>query len=329
MKNLIKRQEFYIFIAIVALSIIIGTKNDAFFSLRNIFSLGKSTVVMGIFAMGTLLVLLSGGIDVSMTAVAAFSMYLTCKWMVDSGYSGSIVFAFLLSMCIGGALGLINGILVSLFNFPTMIVSLGTSYAFAGFIYTFISTRIVNILPKNMIDFSKNEILVTTLENGQKFGLSIAFVIMLAVMLITFVLLRYSMLGRSIFAIGGSQSAAERAGINVKKVKLFIYPFVGILAGLAGIIHSAFMRNSNPFDLIGTELNVIAAAVLGGANVGGGKGTVVGTFLGVVLMVIVNNSLIFMGIPSYWQRVTTGIIILLATGIPALMRRRSAAKTNS
>lgn len=326
MKNLIKRQEFYILIAIVLLASIIGIKNDAFFSLRNIFSLGKSTVVMGIFAMGTLLVLLSGGIDVSMTAVAAFSMYITCKWMVESGYEGSVVLAFVISMGIGGVLGIINGLLVSIFNFPTMIVSLGTSYAFAGFIYTFVSTRIVNVLPKNMTGFSKSEIFTTTLANGQKTGLTVAFIIMLFVMLATFLLLRYTMLGRSIFAIGGSQSAAERAGINVRKVKLFIYPFVGVLAGLAGIIHSAFMRNSNPFDLIGTELNVIAAAVLGGANVGGGKGTVIGTFLGVVLMVIVDNSLVFLGIPTYSQRITTGIIILLATGIPAIIRRRSAAK---
>ncbi len=328
MKNLIKRQEFYISLVIIILAIIIGAKNNTFYTLPNIFSLGKSTVVMGIFAMGTLVVLLSGGIDVSMTAVAAFSMYLTCKWMVDTGYNGSIVLGFVISMGIGGVLGLINGLLVSLFNFPTMIVSLGTSYAFAGFIYTFISTRIVNVLPKNMTNFSKSEIFVSTLENGRKVGLTSAFIIMLIVMLITFLILRYTMLGRSIYAIGGSQSAAERAGINVKKVKLLIYPFVGVTAGLAGIIHSAFMRNSNPFDLIGTELNVIAAAVLGGANVGGGKGTVIGTFLGVVLMVLVNNSLIFLGIPSYWQRVTTGIIILLATGIPAIARRCSYAKEN-
>ncbi len=329
MKNLIKRQEFYILLVIIVLAVIIGMNNTAFFSLRNIFSLGKSTVVMGIFAMGTLMVLLSGGIDVSMTAVAAFSMYLTCKWMVEYGYNGPVIAGFVIAMGIGGVLGLVNGLLVSLFDFPTMIVSLGTSYAFAGFIYTFVSTRIVNVLPSNMTNFSRSEILVTAIGGGQKVGLTVAFLIMLAVMLITFAILRFTMLGRSIYAIGGSQSSAERAGINVKKVKLFIYPFVGVTAGLAGIIHSAFMRNSNPFDLIGTELNVIAAAVLGGANVGGGKGTVIGTFLGVVLMTLVNNSLIFLGIPSYWQRMTTGCIILLATGIPALARRRSAAKLTS
>ncbi len=327
MKNLIKRQEFYILLVIIVLALIIGTKNGAFYSLSNIFSLCKSTVVMGIFAMGTLVVLLSGGIDVSMTAVAAFSMYLTCSWAVTHGQEAPIILAFLMSMGIGGVLGVLNGLLVSLFDFPTMIVSLGTSYAFAGFIYTFISTRIVNVLPKNLTAFSKSEILTATLDNGRKVGLTSAFLIMLAVMLVTFLMLRFTMLGRSVFAIGGSQSAAERAGINVKLVKFLIYPFVGVTAGLAGIIHSAFMRNSNPFDLIGTELNVIAATVLGGANVGGGKGTVIGTFLGVVLMVIVNNSLIFMGIPSYWQRVTTGIIIILATGIPALAKRYSERKS--
>jgi simple sugar transport system permease protein len=130
-------------------------------------------------------------------------------------------------------------------------------------------------------------------------------------------LLQWTMLGRGIYAMGGSLVAAERAGFRIRRQQLFIYGLAGLLSGVAGLVHACMMRNANPFDLVGMELNVIAAVVLGGASITGGRGTVLGTVLGVLLIVTINNSLILLNIPSYWQKVVTGGVILVSTGITA------------
>jgi simple sugar transport system permease protein len=128
--------------------------------------------------------------------------------------------------------------------------------------------------------------------------------------------------GRGIYAMGGNAEAAERCGFNVARLRFLIYGLVGALAGVAGIIHAATFRNANPFDLVGTELTVIAAAVLGGATITGGRGTVPGTVLGVLVIVVMNNSLVLLGIPAYFQRVAIGLIILASTGMSARKKIR-------
>jgi simple sugar transport system permease protein len=126
--------------------------------------------------------------------------------------------------------------------------------------------------------------------------------------------------------LGGAREAAERAGFNISKIQYFIYGTVGLFAGIAGIIYASLNRQANPQELVGTELNVIAAVVLGGASLTGGRGTVIGTILGVALVVIMNNSLVLIGIPSTWQRVAIGIIILIGTGLPALQAKRKSRR---
>ena len=233
-----------------------------------------------------------------------------------------------MAMAMGAGLGCINAALIAFFRLPTLIVTLGTVSVFSGFIHNFIGTAVFYKYPSSMTDLSKWEILNVELPRGGTVGLSGAVFILLGLALLVSFILNKTMTGRSIYALGGDPVSAERAGVKVKTLQFFIYPFVGLLAGMAGIIHTSFMRNSKPLDILGTELNVIAAVVLGGASIGGGRGTVLGTMLGVFLIVIINNSLILMGIPSYWQKVTTGVIVILATGIPALAkkwRKRGAA----
>jgi len=129
------------------------------------------------------------------------------------------------------------------------------------------------------------------------------------------------MLGRGIYAIGGDREAAERAGFNINRTQWIIYAFVGLNAGIGGMIVTALFRQANPFALVGTELEVIAAVVLGGAALTGGRGTVIGSLLGVILITMVNNSLILLGIPSDWQRLVVGFLILIGAGIPLLRAR--------
>jgi simple sugar transport system permease protein len=137
----------------------------------------------------------------------------------------------------------------------------------------------------------------------------------------TWYILNRTLLGRAVYAVGGSITIAERLGFSVRTVMLFVFGYTGLLAGLAGMVHGSLNRLANPSDLVGSELDVIAAVVLGGARVTGGTGTVTGTLLGVVLVIIINTSLILIGVPSTWRKLVIGAIILIASGV---FSRRSA-----
>jgi len=327
MQKLVKTHEFYVAVILIALSVIVGVVNPSFFSIGNLFALLKSNVVTGIFALGVLLVLIAGGIDISFPAIGVVSMYMTGKFLERIEYGGPVILAFLISLSIGILLGVINASIISTFKLPTLIVSLGTLSAYQGFVLTFVDTKIINRLTEPMVNYSRMEILRTTMESsGQTTGLHVSIFVYLVLALLTAWILKYTMVGRGVYALGGDRQATERAGFSIRKIEFFIYTYVGFLAGVAGILHSAHVRNANPFDLVGSELNVIAATVLGGATIGGGRGTVVGTLLGVMLITVMNNSLILLGIPSYWQRFTTGMILLIAVTVPKIneMRRESA-----
>ncbi|MCP5521689.1 MAG: ABC transporter permease [Verrucomicrobiales bacterium] len=316
------RHETVLAAVVVALMVGIGLVNPAFWTLANFFDLLKASVVTGILALGVLIVLISGGIDISFTAIAAFAMYVTCWISVSLGGEGSVLLGLLLAVGMGTGLGLINACFIGGLRLPTLIVTLGTAGVFHGFLLAFIGTEIINTLPPAYVRFSRWQGFRQTLSGGETIGLSVTVLALVAAAVIVGVLLRRTVLGRSIYALGGNPEAAHRIGIRVARVQFLIYGLVGGLAGLAGLIHAVMMRNANPSDLVGTELNVLAAAVLGGASIFGGRGSVAGTLLGVWLIVVLNNSLILLGVPSYWQRVWVGATIVVSTAISA--RRRSS-----
>jgi len=316
--------EFVVVCVLVALVLLIGTINPAFYSLGNVFSLLKGTVILGIFALGVLIVIISGHIDISFTAIAAFAMYCTGKLMLQFFPGAPLVTALLVAGAIGVLLGSVNALFVAWFRMPALIVSLGTASAIRGFMLAFIGVRIINNLPQAHIAFSRSHLVELGDSSGRIVSLPTAFLIYATLAVLVWLLLRYTILGRGIYALGGDAVAAERAGFNVRGIQFFIFCFVGLLSGIAGVLHSTYMRNANPFDIVGTELTVIAAVVLGGASITGGKGSVLGTVVGVLFIVIIDNSLILAGIPSYWQRVATGLIIVLSTAATAMRSRAEA-----
>lgn len=322
-KKLLTKNEFFVALVIIGLCLLIGSINPVFFTVGNLFDLVRNSVVMGIFSLGVLIVIISGGIDVSFTAVAAFSMFVTAKILVPFNYQGSILLPFAMSATIGILLGLLNAVFISRFKLPTMIVTLGTQSVIRGFMLAFIGAMEITNLPPAMIAFSRSA-LVTVQQGRFKYGLHSSIIILAVLALLVWFILRKTMLGRGIYALGGDQAAAERAGFNVRAIQFFIYAFVGFLAGVGGIVHSSLVRTARPFDLVGSELSVIAAVVLGGARITGGRGSVIGALLGVVLIVIMNTSLILLGVSSFWQRVVLGLLILAGTGIPAYQAKRRA-----
>jgi simple sugar transport system permease protein len=320
------RNEVLVAAVILAFCVLAAFSDPRFLSIATLTDLLRSGIVLSIFAVGAMLVLVSGGIDVSFTAIAAFTMYVTAMmlnavmpWMPWWG-------ALAIGIGIGAGLGAINAVLIAGFGLPTLIVTLGTLSVFRGFMLTFVGQKQITTLPPGMREFGRMMMIRGTNADGSFYSLHAAFIFSVAAVVLTWVILHRTMLGRAIFAIGGSVESARRIGVKVRTTQAFVYVYVGALAGLAGIIHASMARVANPFDLVGLELSVIAAVVLGGARLAGGYGTLTGTLLGVALIVLVRNSLIVIGIPNTWQSVTIGVLILLGTGLPAWQAKRAAAR---
>lgn len=325
-QRLVRRPEFLTFGLIVALVVLISSINPNFLQPQSIFDVLRSTARMGIFALGVLLVLAAGGIDVSFTAIAAFALYTATVLTLQMDPGAPFAVPLLISSGLGIVLGLLNGFIVHRFKAPSLIVTIGTQYLIRGFLLAFIGTKHIMDIPSSMDSFGRWNLLQYTTPDDVRVGLPITVVALVLVALLTWWILNRTLLGRSIFAVGGSVAIAERLGINVRTVYLFVFGYAGFLAGLGGMLHASSNRLANPFDLVGTELDIIAAVVLGGARVTGGSGTVLGTLLGVVLVVLINNSLILMGVPSTWQKVVIGAIILFASGVfSGIFTRRRAA----
>ncbi len=321
-RALLSRNEFLVAIILLAFIVVTGIIDPRFISISTLTDLLRNSLVISIFAIGVLLVLISGGIDVSFTALSVFAMYSTTKLLMALGIGDSILMAFLLAALIGLSLGLVNAFFVATMRLQTLIVTLGTLSVFRGALLTFVGSQLISNVPPGMRNLSRSMLVRGTTADGSFYSLPSAFLVLVAVVVVTWFILYRTMLGRTIFAIGGSQESAARIGIGVVRVQYFVYAYVGVLAGIAGIVHASLARVANPFDLVGLELSVIAAVVLGGARLTGGTGTITGTLLGVALIVVINNSLITLGIPSTWQNVVIGALILIGTGIPAWQTRR-------
>lgn len=328
MRRLLTRNESLVAITLVVLCVVIGLSNPTFFTVGNLFTLLRGGIVTGIFALGVLIVLISGGIDVSFTAIGVFALYATVKLMLAYAPDAPIWVAFLIAGIIGLGLGLINAFFIAQFQLPTLIVTLGTLSMFHGFLLFAIGNQIIRNVPPSMSAFARSALLRVPQERGIA-NLHPGVFILLGLAILVYLLLKYTMLGRGIYALGGAPEAAERAGFNVLRIQYFIYCFVGLVSGIAGMTFGALAQQANPQDIVGMELNVIAAVVLGGAYLTGGRGTVIGTLLGVALVVIAYNSLILIGVPTVWQRVVIGVIILVGTGIPAIQERRAGKRATS
>lgn len=311
---------------LVIAMVVIGLINPAFWQLSNIFSLLKANVVIGLMALGVLLIMISGGIDVSFTAFAIAAMYLVVRTMVAIDYDG-VILPFICATTIGGLLGLMNAGIIHKFHMIPLIVTLGTASLVRGLVLGGVGTSNVNIneMPPSLIELGRANIVTLERTNGTTFGLT-AMILVYAVLaiLIHFVLTR-TMIGRSVYAYGADSEAARRVGFKTGRTMIFVYCTAGALAGFAGLLHSSMSWLANPRGFVGLELDVIAAVVLGGCSIFGGRGSVIGTVLGVFMLVMIQNSLILMGIDMTWQRVVVGAVLICAVAITAMRDRRSPA----
>ena len=275
------------------------------------------------FAVGALMVIVSGGIDVSFTAIASLSMYATTRILLNVNYSGNVMLAYAMGAGFGLLMGAFNAILIAKFKFPTLIVTLGTASIFTGIMNGVLGAHELPVPPSMSVHGKAKLFSAYNTQLGLNSNMPVTILLLVGLLIIAFIILRYTMLGRGIYAIGGDEVSAQRAGFNVFAIRIFIYCFVGAIAGITGIARASMMLDCHPTNLLGMELTVIAAVVLGGARVTGGTGSLTGTMLGVALMTIMSNSLILIGIPTYWTSVFTGAIIIIGTGVSAYQFLRS------
>ena len=316
-KRLVRRTEPYILGAILLLSVLIQARSGQFFTNNNLVDLTRSMVVPALFAIGAQMVIISGGIDVSFTAVASLAMYATTRILLPIDYAGNVALAYAMGASFGLVMGALNGVLIAWFRFPTLVVTLGTSSLFVGIMQGVLGAHELPV-PQSMREHG--QAFLFSVHNAQldlSSEMPVTILILLGILALVFLIMRYTMLGRGIFAVGGDEVSAQRAGFNVFAIRMFIYCFVGAVAGIGGIARASMMQNCHPTNLNGMELTVIAAVVLGGTRVSGGLGTITGAMLGVALMTIMSNSLILIGVPTYWQKVFTGAIIIIGTGVSA------------
>ena len=322
MRKLLQRTEFLLVLLIIVIGIVFTLLNPKFATTGNLLDLIKSYSFFGILSVGVLVVLLSGGIDISFTAIAQVAEYISVSWIL--AYGGNLGSAFLVACCTGTLLGLFNGLLIHFIRIPPIITTIGTLNLYYGVLYVLSAGQIIYQVPEFYRALSG-----ATLPGS--FPVLGAFWI--GMVILTAWILKYTVLGRSIYALGGSQIASIRVGFNIFKTRLFVYSFMGFVSGFAAVVHTALVQSAIPNSIVGRELDVIAAVVLGGANIMGGSGSLLGTCLGVALLAMLGNGLTLIGMSSYWNNVMVGLVLLVGVTISAVQRnlqvRRRVTKLNA
>lgn len=308
-------------IIIVVYSVFVTIKNPGFFQIQTVFDIIKTSSTTMIVAMGLLVVMISGGIDVSFMAIALFGSYTSLYIMIQTGIN-NLTFAFAVSMAIGVVLGLVNAVLISWLKLPPFIITLGTQNLFHGIMTTFISDKSFGsgVLPECLHKFGQGTLFKVATANGST-GLTVSLIPVLIAGLATYFILRKTMIGRGIVAIGNDEESARRAGFNPFKIRLFVYAYSGALAGMMGIVYAAQVNALYPNKMVGDELMVVAAVVIGGTKITGGQGKIFGAVLGVLITYLLNSTLIMIGLSSSWNNLFVGAILVIAVAITSYQER--------
>ncbi len=311
---LFKKREFGIFLFILILLVVFGTLEPRFFRSDNLSAILSSVGILMVVGAGQTLVIVTRNIDLSVGSslgMAAMVMGMVARENPDFPIFGLIVIA----MLVGGLCGLLNGLLVSYGKIPSIIATLGTLAIIRGAVFL-VSDNVQidpNDVPKGVIA------LATTSPIGIPWLLIFAF---LSIILVWYVSSK-TLLGKRIYAVGSNPEGALSRGLSFNKITILVFVFVGVLAGLGGVLYTARYATINPADVgRGLEFDVISAVVIGGTNIFGGSGTALGTALGCVLIGILSNGLTVVGVSPFWKACATGFLILAAVAIDNLVRKR-------
>lgn len=324
-RNTLKKREALLALIILVYSTFVAIMAPTFLTYGNLTNVLKACSVTGIFSLGVLIIIISGGFDVSFTAIAQVTQYFCVYFMVNWFTHGNLLLTMILASAVGASMGLFNGFLIDYFKMPAIIITISTQNLFYGLMYVITKGRLLYTIPEFIWPLADGKLFKVAQAVGAPHGFSYVTVLWFAMALILGFVLRKTTFGRTIYWVGGNRRAAERVGINMFRNTMLVYGIAGAIFGIGSIAHVAIVQTVIPNSIVGTEMAVIAAIVLGGASISGGKGSVLGAILGVILFQIVNNSLTLLKISSYWYNVFTGAIIifsLILNGIQELQQRK-------
>jgi simple sugar transport system permease protein len=312
--------EFKLLAVVLAMVVVLAGFAPGFATLQNLVDLLGATAFTGVLAAGLLVVLITGGIDLSFAATASITQYLALTVANRMGTGWVVTFA--LALGAGLVLGLLNGMLINRLKTPAMIITIATLNVFFGILLTVTRGADIFSLPTWFADGI--EIVLYRDPGGNPYALNFQMICLFATFVVTWLLLNKSSIGRQIYAFGGNPDAAQRVGFNVRRLNLLAYGYMGLLAGLASLVQAQLVQSVSPTALVGRELDVVAAVAIGGASLSGGVGTVLGTALGIALIALLQNGLILLGVSSYWSLFSTGLVILIAVIAMALEHRKNS-----
>ena len=305
-------RELGLLIFIVVLSLVFQIRNPKFLTLSNLRDLFTNTAILSILSIGMMMVLLTGGIDLSIGATMAFAGMIG-SLTVSANPAIPPALSILQGMAIGLAIGAIIGVLVAFFNILPIIASLGLMNIVRGATYLVSKGKWVSAYQMST-GFKQ-------ISTGNFLGINNLVVIAVCIYLVFWYFINQTRTGRFIYAVGSSPSTADIIGIPRKRIVLFVYMAMGALAGLAGILWVSKFASAQGDTAVGYEMNVIAAVVLGGVSVSGGRGSVSGIILGAFLFGILNNALPLINVSPFWQQAIQGLVILLAVVSNILLKR--------
>lgn len=298
--------------------VIFSFASDQFLTVQNLLDLAESYAVTGIFALGLFVVLVTGGIDISFAAVASVVQYLIASLFVHYQFANAPL-SIALAIACGTLFGVINAWLITWLRVVSIIITISMQSLLFGLLMWVTGGRSLYQLPdwwitlRNVLPFE---------WQGQAFQLGLPLLILLLIAALTAVILNKTHLGRQLYAVGGDAESARRIGIRVGLISLFAYGWLGAMAAIGGLVQVYRMGEVVPNALVGGELDVLAATVLGGASLMGGKGTVSGTLMGVFLIAVLKNGLNLIGVSNYFMNIVVGTVIMAAIAVTHFKKRK-------
>ena len=308
---MVSRQVFWIFLATVLAVLFMSLRTETFLTPGNIFNVTRNFAFVGIIAIGMTAVIITGGIDLSVGGTMLIGAMVTAVLM-SSGMG--VVPAFAISMAACVFVGLVNGVFIAVLGLPPFVVTLGMMAVARSMGLVISNNRLI-------FEFGPDQKILTNIGAGNLFGIPNEVYILVAIMLFMGFCFRWTKWGRHVFAIGGNEKAAILTGVPVRTVKVSVYVIAAFLAGLAGWLQLGWLGSAATSMGVGMELTVIAAAVIGGANLAGGSGTAFGAVIGAALIEVIRNSLILLGISTFWQGTFVGTFIVLAVAFDKLRNK--------
>jgi ribose/xylose/arabinose/galactoside ABC-type transport system permease subunit len=308
-KNLL--QKFGLLMVILFLVLIMSLVKPVFISSENIINVLRQVSINGVLAIGITFVIMTGGIDLSIGSIVAITAVITGS-LLEKGYG--VAASISISMTAALAFGLFNGLLIAVGGLPPFIATLANMTIARGFALVYANGRNFVIVHEDFLRIGK----------GSIFGIPIPIWILLAVCILAYIVLNFTVFGRHIYAFGGNRQAAKLAGVRTRLVEISAYMITGLLSGLAAIILASRTSAGQPTAGTGYELDAIAAAAIGGISMVGGSGTIGGTIMGFIIIGVMLNSLTLLNVSSFYQQIVKGIIIIVAVMLDMQAKRRSS-----